>query len=108
MWARTLATASRASWLMVTLAPCRATATTSSGVTPLEPSVTVSGSWVVSVIGCSYFSSHRLLRSCRFGGLIRHLRNNRCGLGPALAGFGHGDADAAFFGDVERAVVAGV
>ena len=50
MWARTLATASRASWAMVTWASWRATATTSSGVTPLEPRVTVSGAWVVTVI----------------------------------------------------------
>ena len=55
MWARTLATASRASWAMVTLASWRATATTSSGVTPLEPRVTVSGSWVVRVMVSSYF-----------------------------------------------------
>ena len=47
MWARTLATFSRASGEMVTLALWRATATTSSGVTPLEPRVTVSGSWVM-------------------------------------------------------------
>ena len=54
MWARTLATASRASWAMVTVASWRATATTSSGVTPLEPRVTVSGSWVVRVmVTCS-------------------------------------------------------
>src|SRR5688500_17940360 len=50
MCARTLATASRASAETVTLASWRATATTSSGVVPPEPRVTVSGAWVVSVI----------------------------------------------------------
>ena len=55
MWARTLATVSSASCEMVTLASWRATATTSSGVTPLEPRVTVSGSCVVTVMACSYF-----------------------------------------------------
>ncbi|MDI2022822.1 hypothetical protein PJL18_03365 [Paenarthrobacter nicotinovorans] len=56
MWARTLATLSKASWEMVTLASWRATATTSSGVTPLEPRVTVRGSWVVIVTFVAYFS----------------------------------------------------
>src|SRR4029453_10315301 len=75
MWARTLATLSRASWEMVTLASWRATATTSSGVTPLEPRVTVSCSFEVIVM---------------FLLLV------------------HGDADAAFVGDFDGAVVAGV
>src|SRR6478736_6350858 len=86
MWARTLATASRASWAMVTCASRRATATTSSGVTPLEPRVTVSGWCVVRVIAT--FLSLRV--------------------GAELAGFQHGDAVAAFVGDLDGAVVAGV
>src|SRR5690349_17407971 len=75
MCARTLATLSRASWEMATLASWRATATTSSGVTPEEPSVTVSCSLEVMVM---------------FLLLI------------------HGDTDAAFVGDLDGAVVAGV